>query len=126
MSTILIVDDAQELAELFMHIFKSKGYDVKTASSREQALNVVSSTSINVILMDVKLAGENGREICKELKNHNDYCAIPVILISANREMLEDYQECGADYAIEKPFELDTLLSTVQLHIIKHQNRVNT
>ncbi|MFT3681030.1 MAG: response regulator [Ferruginibacter sp.] len=126
MSNILVVDDAQELVELFSHIFRSKGYNVKTASGSKQLYDILPGYPADVILMDVKLAGENGRDICRELKAHEDHSSIPVILISANREVLEDYQECGADDAIEKPFELDTLLSTIQLHIIKHQQRISS
>ena len=57
---------------------------------------------------------EDGRQICKEIKQHADFKDIPVILISASPTKLLDYEECLADDAIEKPFDISYLESEIQ------------
>jgi len=66
------------------------------------------------MIIDVILNGTNGRDICKELKSDDSTNYFPVILMSASPEYLREYNECGADGIIEKPFDIKTLFRKVE------------
>jgi len=114
MVKILIVDDSQELLDLFTHLLSMKGYIVATATSKITVFNKVSNFNPDLILMDVRLDGADGRELSKEIKQNNSTKEIPVILLSASPELLIDYKECKAVDMIEKPFELATVIQKIE------------
>jgi DNA-binding response OmpR family regulator len=116
MAKVLIVEDSQDLQECFAAIFHYRNYDVQMAHSKNTADNMLSIFSPDVILMDVKLSGESGREICKELKA-TVAKDIPVILISANPELLLEPEECMADDILEKPFSLQLLFEKIDKYL---------
>lgn len=114
MVKILIVDDSQELLDLCTHLLSMKGYIVATATSKITVFNKVSNFNPDLILMDVRLNGADGRELCKEIKQNDSTKEIPVILLSASPELLIDYKECKAVDVIEKPFELTSLIQKIE------------
>jgi CheY-like chemotaxis protein len=114
MSKILVADDSQELLELFSFLLQEKGYTVQTASSKNSFLNRLSDFIPDVILIDVKLNGEDGRQLCREIKQGDTTKGIPVILLSTSPELLNDYEECGANDVIEKPFEISSVLQKIE------------
>ena len=114
MVKILIVDDSQELLDLCTHLLNMKGYIVATATSKITVFNKVSNFNPDLILMDVRLNGADGRELCKEIKQNDSTKEIPVILLSASPELLMDYKECKAVDAIEKPFELTSVIQKIE------------
>ena len=63
----------------------------------------------DLILLDVILNGENGRDICEKIRANKTKIRIPIILISANPDWLENCKECGADDILEKPFDIKNL-----------------
>jgi DNA-binding response OmpR family regulator len=69
----------------------------------------------HLILLDIRLAGKDRRDICKWLKEHPDMKHIPIILISGNRDIENIHKECGADDFIVKPFDLTDFLAKVNL-----------
>ncbi|MFT3680760.1 MAG: response regulator [Ferruginibacter sp.] len=117
MSKILVVDDSSDLLELFAFIFQTKGFEVKTAASRAKLEQELFSFNPDLILLDVKLQFDMGNKICREIKDDPASAHIPVILISANRELLQDYKDYKADDFIEKPFEMDQLIATITKYL---------
>ena len=113
MYKILIVDDSTDLLQLFSMVFKIKGYEVQTASSRLETLTLLSGFVPDIILLDIRLHGENGRELCREIKQRDWINPIHIILMSASPYMLVDYEECLADGILEKPFELKMVIDKV-------------
>ncbi len=71
----------------------------------------------DLILLDVLLAGEDGRETCKQLKSNEQTYHIPVILISAHANLNNVRETCGADDYLAKPFRLKELTDKVQKHL---------
>lgn len=119
MAKILVVDDSNDLLEVFTFFLKRKGYEVKSASSKDTVKSALSVFIPDLILMDVILDGGDGRELCKEIKEKNKN--IPIILISGNPEFLKDYEECKADAIIEKPFNLAEVTMKVNEVLAKYQ-----
>lgn len=117
MANILIVDDSRDLQECFSALLSFRNYTVETASSGTSLNEAIVAFRPDLVLMDVKLKTENGRNLCSRLKQSTGTADIPVILISANPELLHDYQQCNADDILEKPFGMDTLCEKIEKHI---------
>ena len=112
MAKILIVEDYLELQVFFVMLLKMNNYDVRSASSKKEVDAVLNEFSPDLILLDVMLGGDDGREMCKDIKFMDENIA--VILLSAHAKLLEDYNECGADDVIEKPFNNDEVLNKIK------------
>jgi CheY-like chemotaxis protein len=108
---ILVVDDTEEHLFMFSMLLKQQQHKVETAMSADKALAFVESFKPDIILIDVLLGNYSGRVLCKQIRNrHPD---IHMVIISANAEVLEDYGDCGAEGAIEKPFDIITVYNTI-------------
>ena len=70
------------------------------------------------MLLDVKLNGKDGRDLCKEIQEKFNK-EIPVILISANPELLKDHKECLVVDIIEKPFDIKTVTDKINIALCK-------
>ena len=113
-----------ELLELFSTILKAEDYEVETTSSSVILKNVLPIFLPDLILMDVMPGIDDGRELCKEIKEiHNKN--IPIILISANVDLLKGYEKCKADAVIEKPFNIKNLVEIVNKVLNKYQTASN-
>lgn len=113
MATILIVDDSSDLHQAMRFILELDGHVIKTATSKALLMEELKQYVPDIIMLDVQLNGENGREICREIKANNNTSNVPVILMSANEIVLNDYQECGATGVIDKPFSLPELTEKI-------------
>jgi len=111
MAKILIVEDYLDLLDFFSIFLKMNGFEVNTASSQKEVQTSIDSFSPDLVLLDVMLGHDDGRNICREIKEKNK--DISVILISANPRVLKKYKECNADGIIEKPFDNAEILHTV-------------
>lgn len=114
MATILIVDDSTDLHQAMSFILELEGHVIKTAASKEILVEELKSSVPDVIMLDVQLSGENGREICREIKAGSNTKDVPVILMSANDITLKNFEECGATGVIDKPFSLSELTDKIR------------
>ncbi len=97
-------------------ILEQEGYQVQT-SLNGACFHEMKSDLPALILLDVLLAGEDGREICKQLKSNEQTNHIPVILISAHANLNNAREICGADDYLAKPFRLIELIDNVQKYL---------
>lgn len=67
----------------------------------------------DAILLDMWLSEEDGRDICRKLKNNENTKNIPVIIMSASRGLESTALESGANAFIAKPFEIDDIVNTI-------------
>ena len=118
MNRILIADDSEDLLEILKITLSEEGYEVKSTINKREFLASIKDFAPNLILLDVFLNEIDGRELCKQLKTNSRTKHIPIILFSANPYAIAAYKQFGADDCINKPFEIDLLLSKVgaQLH----------
>jgi len=68
----------------------------------------------DILLLDMLLSGQNGREITKQLKSQDSTKYIPIILFSAYPSAEDDARRVGADDFIAKPFDIDVLLAKIE------------
>lgn len=103
---ILAVDDLQENRELVARNLSRLGHIVVTAASGEEALQALSQSDVDVVLLDLLMPGMDGREVLRRIKEHPDWRATPVIVISGSQDMdgIIACIEAGADDYLFKPF----------------------
>jgi len=110
---ILIVDDDEGILDALSMVLEDAGFNVEAISKGEQTFHKVSQFKPNLILMDVLLSGEDGRFICKMLKQDSGTREIPVVMISAHPSAKVTMKDYGADSFLAKPFSTEMLLKTV-------------
>ena len=111
MAKILIVDDNEDLREFFSVLLKKYGYETRTAISRDEIDSHLTLFNPALILLDVMLNKEDGRDLCQEIKTSRN---IPIILLSGNPKALVNYASYKADDIIEKPFGIQEVLSKIK------------
>jgi DNA-binding response OmpR family regulator len=117
MAKIIIVDDYRDLQELFKILLELNNFEVRTAGSANELYNLLDFYIPDLILLDVMLGGDAGKDVCKKIKEK--YTTLPIILISADPKQLIDYEECYANDIIEKPFDINTVLEKVNRLLTK-------
>ncbi len=113
MANILVVEDDVDLRGLYKAFLSFRGFFATTCGSKEEFINSIEQQHPDLIILDVNLSGADGREICREIKGNPKTEKIPVILISANSELLKTYKEYCADIALAKPFNIDDLITAI-------------
>jgi DNA-binding response OmpR family regulator len=124
---ILVVDDVPGNLKLLLNLLTPAGYKVRPASNGAEALDAVKIKKPDLILLDIKMPGIDGLEVCKRLKADSHSKDIPIIFISALGETSEKvmgFHAGGVDY-IAKPFQEEEVLMRVQTHIELHRIRMN-
>ena len=110
MAKILVIDDSEDMRDFFSTVLNMYGYEVKTAFSLNGELT---SFKPDLILLEVMSKDTDGRKICKEIKTKNQDKNIPILLLSTTAALLKDYEQCGADDILEKPFSIYTLIEKI-------------
>ncbi len=116
---ILIADDRPANLQLLSQILVDAGYAVRPASNGRLALQAVHAKPPDLILLDVKMPGMDGFEVCRHLKAADRSREIPVVFVSALDEVVNKvhgFEVGGVDY-ITKPFEPGEVLARVRTHL---------
>ncbi len=114
---LLVVDDDEDILEFLKVILEDEGYTVITTDKDDYLEELQDDALPDLILLDLLLSGKDGREIVKYLKMNERTNHIPVIMFSAHPSARETTKQAGADDFVEKPFEIDVLLSKVAQHL---------
>ena len=113
---ILIADDDSDILEVVTLILEEKGYLVDTAPNGEK-LEELESSLPDLLLLDIRMSGKDGREVCRLLKNKQATRNMPIVMLSANIDIAKISAECGANDSLAKPFEISELLAVIERHI---------
>ncbi len=114
---ILVVDDDAGQRSLLESFLSSQGFDIITAGSGESALAILDSREIDMIISDVRMPGMSGLEMLKHVRTR--VSDLPVLLVTAYadvRDAVGAMRDGAANY-LEKPIDLDELLSSVRQSI---------
>jgi len=113
--TILVVDDIPENVRLLEAVLVSRGYEVLTATSGKEALDVVASAQPDLLLLDVVMPGMDGYAVCQALRDDEETAMLPVIMVTSSMGAEKTKAiKSGADDFIPKPFNHDELLTRVR------------
>jgi len=103
---VLVADDERQIRDLLSEFLTSEGYEVLLASDGEEATGLAEREYPDVILLDVKMPGIDGIEVCKRLKAEPKTQFIPVIMITGYVDNKMAAIEAGADDFVNKPIDL--------------------
>ncbi len=116
---ILVVEDIHESLFSVCNILQEEGYGLAVAENGRQALEMVPEARPDLILLDIKMPGINGYEVCEQLKKNPKTKDIPIIFLtqsSGTAEIVKGFAIGAVDY-ITKPFKKEELLSRVKTHL---------
>jgi adenylate cyclase len=112
---ILVVDDLPANVRLLEAILEPAGYSVLSASSGPEALERVVAELPDLVLLDVQMAGMNGYEVCRRIREDEATGLIPVVMVTSHdSEARIDGIRAGADDFVTKPFDQQELLLRVR------------
>ena len=109
----MIADDDPGIVDAIEMLLEFEGYEVSSTVDGTTVLDMKHDLP-DLLLLDIWMSGEDGRDICKKLKQEPLTKNIPVIMISASRDIKESAMEAGADDFLAKPFEMDDLLKKIE------------
>ncbi len=109
---IIIVDDDIAILDSLETMLDFEGFQVNTFERGSEIFSYVEHTEKpNIIVLDMWLSGEDGRDICKKLKESDDTKNIPILMMSASRGLAHTALEAGANDFIAKPFEIEDIIN---------------
>jgi DNA-binding response OmpR family regulator len=111
---VLVVDDERQIRDLLGEFLEREGYEVFLASAGEEAIELAERKIPHAILLDVKMPGIDGIEVCKRLKAEPKTQFIPVIMITGYVDNKMVAIESGADDFVNKPIDLVELAVSVK------------
>lgn len=116
---ILVVDDTPASLKLLTDLLKAEGYRVRSAIDGELALHAALSNPPDLVLLDIRMPGIDGYEVCRRLKTEPKTQDVPVIFVSAASETGEKVHgfEIGAVDYVTKPYQRDEILARVRTHL---------
>jgi len=122
---VLIVDDLTTNLEVLGSMLRLKGFQVAFATNGKQGIAIATAKLPDIIILDIAMPEMDGFTVCVELKKNPLTKAIPVIFLSAKREV-EDIKKGilvgGADY-IAKPFNSDDVVNRVKTQVAKRREQ---
>ena len=110
---VMIYDDDTDLLEVCTLILQSKNFDVITKDRCNAILDDLGIHKPDVILMDNWIPDQGGVKATRLIKASEQFNHIPVIFFSANNDVSEMAVEAGAEYSLQKPFDITELESIV-------------
>ena len=119
--TILIVEDDVEMRLLLEEELRDAGYRVIPAADGTEALQRLSTTSVDVVVTDLVMPGLKGHDVLAEVRARDP--SIPVVIITAfgSIESAVDSMRAGAYHYVAKPFRIEQLLATVENALTEHR-----
>ena len=116
MKRIMIADDDLAILDSVGIMLEFEGYDVKSTPNGATLLTMEDELP-DLLLLDIWMSGTDGRDICKHLKEKASTRGIPIVMVSASRDIERSAIAAGADDFLAKPFDINDLLAKIEKHI---------
>jgi DNA-binding response OmpR family regulator len=112
---ILVVDDEAQIRELLSVYFRRQGFEVTTAASSQECLQVLAQTPVDLVVLDIGLDGEDGLRLLEKIKaTHPNVRVVMLTGMGFVEDLLEEAHAKGADGYVSKVLPLGELLLAVQ------------
>ena len=110
---ILVLDDDPDIGNVIKMILEYQGYAVTVIDRHDKIGPLQEWSNYDLVIIDMLLSGINGVDICIQLKKEATTSSLPVLMMSAHPNIMEEYLRAGANDYLRKPFELEELLAKV-------------
>jgi DNA-binding NtrC family response regulator len=114
MAKLLVVDDEQSMRQLLSLVFGREGYEVRTARTGREALEILRLSAVDVIISDVKMPDMSGIELLREVRAIAPDTPVIMMTAFATIETAREAFKLGADDFVQKPFDVDELKEIVR------------
>lgn len=123
-STVLVIDDEENIIELIKLGLKYEGFTVEAAPDGLQGLAAAQRLNPNLIILDLMLPGMDGLEVCRRLRTNPTTRDIPILMVTAKDEVRDRVVglDTGADDYLPKPFSFEELVARIRA-ILRRQGR---
>jgi DNA-binding response OmpR family regulator len=107
------VDDDPDIGLLVKTMLEYYGYTVAVTEKGEKVEEMIETSAIDLLVMDMLLSGINGVDVCSRIRNNDKISSIPILMVSAHHNAREVCLEAGADDFIAKPFEIQEMKAKI-------------
>lgn len=113
---VLLIEDEPNITEAIRFLLTREGWQVETHAEGENAVQTILSAQPDLVILDVMLPGKRGMDVLRELREHEEMRALPVLMLTArgqsrDREMAE---KAGVSRFMTKPFSNTEVLTAVR------------
>ncbi|HXB93912.1 MAG TPA: response regulator [Puia sp.] len=111
---VMIFDDDADILEVCTIVLEDNGFEIYTHDNCEDVLQKLDHVLPDVVLMDNKIPPSGGIPASRVIRGSADHGNLPIVFFSANQDVARLAEEAGADTYVEKPFDLNNLVKTLQ------------
>lgn len=128
MENILVIEDDKDTNDIIITILTDAGFNSSSAYDGEEGLRMAELNQPDVIILDLMLPKINGLEVCRILNSNEKTRSIPIIILTAKRELSTKLSSfvAGAKRFLTKPFEGQDLINEIQRTIRQREISKNT
>ncbi|MDD5692422.1 MAG: response regulator [Candidatus Omnitrophica bacterium] len=114
---ILIIEDDKDINRTLCLRLQMDDFEVITSHEGYEGFYKATTEQPDLIILDLKLPGLPGEEICKQLRKEEKYAGLPVIMLTAKGTQVDEVigKVIGASLYMRKPFDMDELLKNISL-----------
>jgi len=115
MKKILVADDEMAIRLLYSEELKEEGYEVYTAANGREALDIIDTVALDLVILDIKMPEMDGIEALRQIKEKKP--DLPVLLSTAYGEYKQDFATWASDDYLVKSSDLEDLKNAVKRHL---------
>ncbi|PYQ14436.1 MAG: adenylate/guanylate cyclase domain-containing response regulator [Acidobacteria bacterium] len=118
-ATLLVVDDDEGNRDVLARVLRSKGYSVLTAGSGPEAIEIVESRPVDLVLLDIMMPQVSGLDVLKALRERHPAAALPIIMATAKDQPHDVVQalSMGANDYVAKPLDFAVLMARTEAQL---------
>jgi len=123
--TLLVVDDVEDNRDILARRLIRKGFSVLEAEGGRQALSLVASHPVDMVLLDIMMPGMSGVEVLEELRKTHSPAELPIIMVTAKTDSddIVGALEAGANDYVTKPIDFPVVLARIQSHLRQKRSK---
>ncbi|MFH1783680.1 MAG: response regulator transcription factor [bacterium] len=121
MDKILVIQDSLSISIMLKSRLEAAGFAVDAVETGEEGVEMAQSENYQLALVDYKLPGMNGGQVCNTIRHNENTKKLPLVFISAKGEdeLKEDIKACGADGFVSMPFHGEEFIKKIKAFIEK-------